>query len=80
MFVDVMASGGPLREVQRLAAETSDRGFSGITFTETGRTAYLSVAAAALAAPDLTYGTGVAVAFPRSPMVDRGDGVGARRR
>lgn len=64
-----MAGGGPLREVQRLANETSERGFSGITFTEAGRTAYLSVAAAALAAPDLTYSTGVAVAFPRSPMI-----------
>ena len=64
-----MASGGRLRDVQRLAIETRDGGFAGITFTETGRTAYLSVAAAALAAPELTYGTGVAVAFPRSPMV-----------
>jgi probable F420-dependent oxidoreductase len=69
MDVDVMASGGRLREVQQLATDTRERGFSGITFTETGRTAYLSVAAAALAAPELTYGTGVAVAFPRSPMV-----------
>jgi probable F420-dependent oxidoreductase len=69
MHVDVMASGIPLREVQQLASETRARGFSGVTFTEAGRTAYLSVAAAALAAPDLTYSTGVAVAFPRSPMV-----------
>jgi probable F420-dependent oxidoreductase len=69
MDVDVMASGGRLRDVQQLAAETRDGGFGGMTFTETGRTAYLSVAAAALAAPELTYSTGVAVAFPRSPMV-----------
>jgi probable F420-dependent oxidoreductase len=67
--VDVMAGGAALREVQQLATETRERGFGGITFTETGRTAYLSVAAAALAAPELTYSTGVAVAFPRSPMV-----------
>jgi probable F420-dependent oxidoreductase len=38
-------------------------------FTEGARTAYLSVAAAALAAPGLDLATGVAVAFPRSPMV-----------
>ena len=69
MDVDVMASGAPLREVQALAEETQRVGFSGITFTEAGRTAYLSVAAAALAAGRLTYSTGVAVAFPRSPMV-----------
>jgi alkanesulfonate monooxygenase SsuD/methylene tetrahydromethanopterin reductase-like flavin-dependent oxidoreductase (luciferase family) len=69
MKVDVMAGGAPLREVQQLALETQAAGFSGITFTEAGRTAYLSVAAAALAADRLTYGTGVAVAFPRSPVV-----------
>lgn len=44
-------------------------GFDGIVFTEGGRTAYLSAAAAALAAPGLHLATGVAVAFPRSPMV-----------
>ena len=37
--------------------------------TEGSRTAYLTVAAAALAADGLHLGTGVAVAFPRSPMV-----------
>jgi probable F420-dependent oxidoreductase len=37
--------------------------------TEAGRTAYLGCAAAALAAPGLDLLTGVAVAFPRSPMV-----------
>ena len=36
--------------------------------TEAGRTAYLSCAAAALAA-DIDVLTGIAVAFPRSPMV-----------
>ena len=64
-----MVSGGRLPDTQQLAVDTRERGFAGITFTETGRTAYLSVAAAALAAPELTYSTGVAVAFPRSPMV-----------
>ncbi len=78
MFVDVMASGGPLREVQQLASDTRDRGFGGITFTETGRTAYLSVAAAALAAPELTYGTGGRRRLPPQPDGDGGDGMGAR--
>ena len=40
----------------------------GLLLTETGRTAYLSCAVAALAA-DIDLSTGVAVAFPRSPMV-----------
>ena len=38
-------------------------------FTEGGRTAYPAVTAAALAAPGLEMSTGVAVAFPRSPMI-----------
>ena len=44
-------------------------GFDGVLFTEGGRTAYLSAAAVAVAAPELHVSTGVAVAFPRSPMV-----------
>jgi probable F420-dependent oxidoreductase len=69
MKVDVMTGGRPLREVQELAAHTAAAGFSGLVVTEAGRTAYLSCAAAALAAPGLDLATGVAVAFPRSPMV-----------
>jgi len=38
-------------------------------FTEGGRTPYPAITAAALAAPALEFSTGVAVAFPRSPMV-----------
>jgi len=66
--VDLMTTGAPLRQVQDLARDAAASGFSGLLFTEAGRTAYLSCAAAALAA-DLDVSTGVAVAFPRSPMV-----------
>ena len=45
------------------------RGFSGVLFTQTGRTAYLDAAVASQAAPGLKLLTGVAVAFPRSPFV-----------
>jgi len=38
-------------------------------FTEGGRTPFPAITAAALAAPGLDFSTGVAVAFPRSPMV-----------
>jgi probable F420-dependent oxidoreductase len=69
MHLDVMAAGGDLHKVQRFAADVARAGLSGIVFTEGSRTAYLSVAAAALAAPELHLATGVAVAFPRSPMV-----------
>lgn len=66
--VDLMTLGSPLRTVQRLAVDTAEAGFAGLVVTEGGRTAYLSSAAAALAA-DLDLSTGIAVAFPRSPMV-----------
>jgi probable F420-dependent oxidoreductase len=66
--VDLMTSAAPLRQVQTLAREAARAGFSGLLVTEAGRTAYLTCAAAALAA-DLELSTGVAVAFPRSPMV-----------
>ena len=64
-----MVSGANLRDVQRMAAGFEQAGFDGIWFTEGGRTAYLSCTAAALATSSITIGTGVAVAFPRSPMV-----------
>lgn len=59
----------PLPAVGTEAASVQRAGFDGLLFTEGGRTAYLSAAAAALAAPGLDLSTGVAVAFPRSPMV-----------
>ncbi len=58
-----------LHTIQTLARDVERAGFSGITFTEGGRTAYLSVAAAALVTERLEFTTGIAVAFPRSPMV-----------
>ena len=69
MRVDLMATPMPLGKMQALARDASAAGFSGLVITEAGRTAYLGCAAAALAAPELDILTGVAVAFPRSPMV-----------
>ncbi len=69
MDVDVMTAPRPLTEMQQFAVDTQHAGFSGMVLTEGSRTAYLSCAAAALAAPGLDLLTGVAVAFPRSPMV-----------
>src|SRR3954454_23304610 len=63
-----MTSAAPLRRVQDLARATKWAGFSGMLVTEAGRTAYLTCAATALAA-ELDLATGIAVAFPRSPMV-----------
>ncbi len=64
-----MAAGRKLPDVQHFARAVEAAGLDGMVFVESGRTAYLSVAAAALAAPSLEYSTGIAVAFPRSPMV-----------
>jgi probable F420-dependent oxidoreductase len=69
MHVDVMTTPRPLQEMGAFAHRVKAVGFDGIVVTEGGRTAYLSVGAAAVAAPGLHLATGVAVAFPRSPMV-----------
>jgi probable F420-dependent oxidoreductase len=69
MQVDAMTTPAPLRRAGDLARRTQSAGFSGLLFTETGRTAYLNAAIASQAAPELELSTGVAVAFPRSPFV-----------
>ncbi len=69
MQVDAMTVPQPLGRIGDLARRTQSAGFSGLLFTETGRTAYLNAAVASQAAPGLELSTGVAVAFPRSPFV-----------
>ncbi|MBV8790211.1 MAG: TIGR03617 family F420-dependent LLM class oxidoreductase [Mycobacterium sp.] len=69
MHVDAMTIPQPLGQIGDLARRTQAAGFSGLLFTETGRTAYLNAAVASQAAPGLELSTGVAVAFPRSPFV-----------
>jgi probable F420-dependent oxidoreductase len=69
VHIDVMTMPQPLGKIGELARRTQAAGFSGLLFTETGRTAYLTAAVASQAAPGLELSTGVAVAFPRSPFV-----------
>jgi len=69
MRVDVMTMPKPLSDMGATAVDAERVGFDGMLFTEGGRTPYPAVTAAALAAPGLEMSTGVAVAFPRSPMV-----------
>lgn len=52
-----------------LAQKLQGAGFSGILYTETTQVPWMQIAAAATAAPELFFTTGIAVAFPRSPMV-----------
>ena len=69
MRVDVMTSPLPLAQAADLAKDVKAAGVHGLVVTETSRSAYLTCGAAALAAPGLDLLTGIAVAFPRSPMV-----------
>ncbi|MCZ7630786.1 MAG: hypothetical protein M5U19_17890 [Microthrixaceae bacterium] len=71
-----MAFAGELHDFQQVARRAAAAGFSGLVVTEAGRTAYLSVAAAALSGAELDLATGVAVAFPAarwSPPLRRGN-------
>ena len=69
MHFDVMVGPCSWTEAADLARRVEAAGFSGMVFTETGQTPWMSIAAAAGAAPTLMFSTGIAVAFPVSPMV-----------
>jgi len=64
-----MTGGLTWKDSANLARRLQDSGFSGLLFTETSQTPWMQITAAALAAPELFFTTGIAVAFPRSPMV-----------
>jgi probable F420-dependent oxidoreductase len=65
---DAMLPAQPLRRAAELGRRAAAAGLSGLVVTEAGRTAYLTCGALAVAA-DIDVLTGIAVAFPRSPMV-----------
>src|SRR5205807_4513593 len=67
--VHVMTGGAGLGEFHGFARRCAEADFSGQVVTEAGRTSYLVCAASALSGVDLDLATGVAVAFPHSPMV-----------
>ncbi len=69
MDIDIMTGALRWDEAAHLARNVSDSGFSGMLWTETSQVPWMQIAAAAQAAPDLFFTTGIAVAFPRSPMV-----------
>jgi probable F420-dependent oxidoreductase len=65
---DAMLPAQPLRQAAALGRRAAEAGLSGLVVTEAGRTAYLTCGAL-VAAADIDVLTGIAVAFPRSPMV-----------
>jgi probable F420-dependent oxidoreductase len=69
MELDVMARAEPWENIASFARGLESVGISGMLFTETGQVPWMMIAAAARAAPSLHYSTGIAVAFPRSPMI-----------
>ena len=72
MRFDLMTGAGTWAATADLARDVEGAGFSGMLFTETSQTPWMSIAAAATAAPTLEFSTGIAVAFPRSPMIAAG--------
>ncbi len=64
-----MTGSGTWADTAELARTLDAVGFSGMLFTETSEVPWMKIAAAATAAPGLHFSTGIAVAFPRSPMI-----------
>ncbi len=69
MEVDYTFPAGPALEAVPAARGAVQMGFDGFFTAETSHDPFLGLALAANECPDLTIGTGIAVAFPRSPMV-----------
>ena len=69
MEFDLMTRAESWDNIARFARDVEAAGISGILFTESGQVPWMMIAAAAQAAPQLHYSTGIAVAFPRSPMI-----------
>ena len=67
MLVDY-ASDAVLRDAATAAAEAQDLGYRGVWYGETAHDPFVSVALAASATSRIELGTGVAIAFARSPM------------
>lgn len=69
MRFDLMTGAATWADTAQTARDVERVGFSGMLFTETSQTPWMSMAAAATAAPTLELSTGIAVAFARSPIV-----------
>lgn len=69
MLFDVTIFPKDLNTIANLAQKVETHGFSGLWTAETSRNPFLPLTHAASATQKINLGTGIAVAFPRSPMV-----------
>ncbi|MEM9521888.1 MAG: TIGR03617 family F420-dependent LLM class oxidoreductase [Actinomycetota bacterium] len=69
MHLDLMTGASSWEDAAELARLLEAAGFSGMLYTETTQVPWMQIAAASMAAPSLFFTTGIAVAFPRSPML-----------
>lgn len=69
MEFDLMVRASTWAEAAELAKRVESAGFSGMLVTEGSQVPWMMIAAAAMAAPTLSFATGISVAFPRSPMM-----------
>jgi probable F420-dependent oxidoreductase len=69
MHFDLMTMNSTWQRAADTARRLESAGFSGMLFTESGQVPWMMIASAAMAAPNLHFSTGIAVAFPRSPMI-----------
>ena len=66
---DYMTGAMTWAEARELAVSLEQAGFSGMLFTESGQVPWMQISQAASAVESLEFFTGIAVAFPRSPMM-----------
>jgi probable F420-dependent oxidoreductase len=64
-----LAPGTPLAYVEAEAFRAATLGYDGLFAAETAHEPFLPLVIASRAAPELTTGTAIALAFPRSPMI-----------
>ena len=69
---DLMMGSRTWDQTAAWARRLEPAGFSGMLFTEQTQAPWMAIAAASIAAPSLEFSTGIAVAFPRSPIVAAG--------
>lgn len=69
MLFDVAIQPSHLNAVAELARRVEDYGFAGLWTTEINHNPFLPLTHAAAATQRINIGTGIALAFPRSPMV-----------